>query len=90
MLIRAPPWITKSAFSLPCHQDDHLPGRVPSCLSDNMGLKNLISVLAITQPHKPRKLVEELKTPGLEQSHHDKIMDIFLEILEKNFWSVDK
>ena len=37
-----------------------------------------ISGLAPTQQHILRQLVEELKTPGLEQSRHDEILDIIL------------
>jgi site-specific recombinase XerD len=36
------------------------------------------SGLAPTQQHILRQLVEELKTPGLEQSRHDEILDIIL------------
>jgi len=37
-----------------------------------------LSVLAPTQQHTFRQLVEELKTPGLEQSRRDEILDIIL------------
>jgi hypothetical protein len=34
--------------------------------------------LTPTQQHVLRQLVEELKTPGLEQSRHDEILEIIL------------
>ena len=37
-----------------------------------------MSGLGLTQQHTLRQLVEELKTPGLEQSRHDEILDIIL------------
>jgi len=43
------------------------------------GSENLtLSGLAPTQQHTLRQLVEELKTPGLEQSRHNEILDIIL------------
>ncbi len=43
------------------------------------GSENLsMSVLAPYHQHAPRQLVEELKTPGLEQSHYDEILDLIL------------
>lgn len=32
----------------------------------------------LTQQYSLRQLVEELKTPGMEQSRHDEILDIIL------------
>ena len=40
--------------------------------SENLSM----SGLAPTQQHTPRQLVEELKTPGLEQSHRDEVLEI--------------
>jgi hypothetical protein len=40
--------------------------------------KLTLSELALTQPRTLRQLVEELKTPGLKQSHHDEILNITL------------
>jgi hypothetical protein len=37
-----------------------------------------LSGLGLTQQHTLRKLIEELKTPGLKQSRHDEILDIIL------------
>lgn len=37
-----------------------------------------MSRLGLTQQCILRPLVEELKTPGMEQSSHDEIMDIIL------------
>jgi hypothetical protein len=37
-----------------------------------------MSGIGLTQQHTLRQLVEELKTPGLEQSRHDEILDIIL------------
>ena len=34
--------------------------------------------LAPFHQHTLRQLIEELKTPGLEQSRHDEILDIIL------------
>ena len=43
------------------------------------GSENLfMSGLAYFHQHTLRQLVEELKTPGLEQSRHDEILDIIL------------
>ena len=43
------------------------------------GSENLsMSGLAPFQQQTLRQLVEELKTPGLEQSRHDEILDIIL------------
>ena len=43
------------------------------------GSENLsISKLAPNNHHTLRQLVEELKTPGLERSRHDEILDIIL------------
>jgi hypothetical protein len=36
------------------------------------------SELGLTQQRTFRQLVEELKTPGLEQSRHDEILNIIL------------
>ena len=36
------------------------------------------SALGLTQQSTLRQLVEELKTPGMEQSRHDEILDIIL------------
>jgi hypothetical protein len=38
--------------------------------------------LGLTQQHTLRQLVEELKTPGLEQSRQDEILDIILANLK--------
>jgi hypothetical protein len=38
------------------------------------------SGLGLTQQHILRKLVEELKTPGMEQSRHDEILNIIANI----------
>ena len=47
------------------------------------GSENLsMSGLAPTQQHTLRQLVEELKTPGLEQSRHDEILDQMQPLLE--------
>ena len=40
--------------------------------------KLTMSGLRLTQQSTLRQLVEELKTPGLEQSRHDEILDIIL------------
>jgi hypothetical protein len=37
-----------------------------------------MSGLGLTQQCTLRQLVEELKTPGMEQSRHDEILDIIL------------
>jgi hypothetical protein len=37
-----------------------------------------MSESGLTQQRTLRKLVEELKTPGLEQSRHDEILDLIL------------
>jgi len=37
-----------------------------------------LRVLAPTQQHTLRQLIEELKTPGLEHARHDEILDIIL------------
>jgi hypothetical protein len=43
------------------------------------GSENLsLSGPALTHRHTLRPLIEELKTPGLEQSRHDEILDIIL------------
>ena len=42
--------------------------------SDNLSMSGLASF----HQHTLRQLVEELKTPGLEQSRHDEILDIIL------------
>jgi hypothetical protein len=43
------------------------------------GSENLtMSGLTPSHQHTLRQLVEELKTPGLEQSRHDEILDIIL------------
>jgi hypothetical protein len=43
------------------------------------GFENLsMSGLAPSQQNPLREFVEELKTPGLEQSRHDEILDIIL------------
>jgi integrase/recombinase XerC len=41
-----------------------------------------MSGLGLTQQHTLRQLVEELKTPGLEQSRQDEILDIILANLK--------
>jgi hypothetical protein len=45
---------------------------------DSGSEKKNFSGLAPSQQHTLRELVEELKTPGLEQSRHDEILDIIL------------
>ena len=37
-----------------------------------------MSEFGLTQQRTIRRLVEELKTPGLEQSRHDEILNIIL------------
>jgi hypothetical protein len=37
-----------------------------------------MSELGLTQQYTPRQFVEELKTPGLDQSRHEEIPDIIL------------
>jgi hypothetical protein len=45
----------------------------------DLGSENLsMSGLAPFHKHTLRQWVEELKTPGLEQSRHDEILDIIL------------
>ena len=45
---------------------------------DPGSVKLSMSGLGLTQQRTLRQLVEELKTPGLEQSRHDEILDIIL------------
>jgi len=42
--------------------------------SENLSMSGFASI----HQHTLRQLVEELKTPGLEQSRHDEILDIIL------------
>ena len=37
-----------------------------------------MSELGLTQQRTIRRSVEELKTPGMEQSRHDEILDLIL------------
>ena len=45
---------------------------------DSGSVKLSMSESGLTQQRTLRKLVEELKTPGLEQSRHDEILDLIL------------
>ena len=45
---------------------------------DSGSVKLSMSESGLTHQRTLRKLVEELKTPGLEQSRHDEILDLIL------------
>jgi hypothetical protein len=45
-------------------------------------MKLSTSMPGLPQQRKLRQLVEELKTPGLDQSRHDEILDIILANIE--------
>jgi hypothetical protein len=49
-----------------------------------------VSGLGLTQQRTIQQLVEELKTPGLEQSRHDEILDIILANVSYNQNAVNK